>query len=265
MTDLPSLSNAFEPIRFLTQSRNRIRILQTVMEKEVCSRRECQQRLDISRTTIQRNLDAMEERGWVRETVDGYTLTTSGKHLVTNFGEFAESVQRIHRLQSFLQRVPPREFTVDIRHLDDAEITVASPTDPYAPVERQADRLRTAEEFRLCTDVLGRNLFEDICRRATSRGCEGELVLTAGALETLRSDPSYADLYADLTDADRIRLYEYPEELSYALGIIDGWVQISVEDERNRFQALVETDSPRLREWAEKRYAAHRQQAEPVA
>lgn len=207
----------------------------------------------------------MVERGWVRETADGYTLTTSGYQLITRFDEFAESVRTIDRFQSFLQRVSPQEFPVDVRHLDDAEITVASTNDPYAPVERQAQLFQTADEFRLCTDLLGRSLFERICRRAASRECEGELILTAGALETFRSEPAYAELYADLTETDRVQVYEYPGQFPYALGIADDAIQISVEDEQHHLHALLETDSPRLRTWAEQRYAAHKQQATSVA
>ena len=260
-----SCAGEFESIRFLTQSRNRVRILRILMEAGGCRRGECQQRLDISRTTVQRNLDAMVERGWVVETADGYTLTTSGHQLITSFDEFAESVRTIDRFQSFLQRVSPQEFPVDVRHLDDAKITVASANDPYAPVERQAQLFQAAHEFRLCTDLLGRSLFERICRRAASRECEGELLLTAGALETLRSDATYAELYTDLTETDRVQVYEYPGQLPYALGIADEAIQISVEDEQHHLQALLETDSPRLREWAEQRYAAHKQRATPVA
>jgi len=206
----------------------------------------------------------MEERGCVRETVDGYALTAYGKRLLRNFVEFAERAESIHHLQPFLRRVPPQEFGVDVSHLEDARVTTASANDPYAPLQRQVDIVQTAREFRLCADILGRNLFEQICSRIADHGCEGELVLTADALETFESEATFADLYAELTRTERVQIYEFPGTLAYALGIVDDSVQISVEDDRNHVHALVETDASAVREWAEERYAAYKQRADPV-
>ena len=264
MPDESSLSGVFEAIDFLTRSQNRARILELLDDRECCRRRDCEEHLGISRTTVQRNLDALVEQGWVRENNDGYELNASGQRLYETFSEFADSVETIERLQPFLRWLPPDEFDLDISHLADAEMTVASSNNPYAPVNRHVDALQSADEFRICTSVIGRDAMEQSWRRVVDDGGEGEVVVTASALSSIQQDSTYSELFENIRGASALSVSVYDGEIPFYLGLIDDIVQIGVENAEQIPRALVESESQSVREWAERQYSQFRQQAESL-
>lgn len=264
MPDDSEFATIFDVFDFLTRSENRVRLLDLLSERGRCRRRECEESLGISRTTVQRNLDALVGRGLVTESTDGYELTAYGQHLQRAFTEFGESVATIERLQPFLQWVSTDEFGVDVRDLERADVTTSTQTNPYAPLNRQVQALGTADQFRICTDVVGRDAFEQACQRVLDHGSRGELVLTTGAFETIQTDSSYRELFEAVRDVERFWIAVYDGEIPFSIGLIDGIVQIGVEDAERIPQALLESDTEQLREWARTRYREYRTEADPV-
>jgi predicted transcriptional regulator len=262
-TEAPA-SDTFELVQFLTQSRNRPELLTFLRENGSCRRRDCEAALGVARTTVQRNLDALVDRGWVEETPAGYRVTACGRYVETVFGEFADDVETLQRLEPFLRWIPTEEFDIDLAALSDARVTANSAENPYAPANRHVAALREAEEFRLLTAVVGRDAFEQLRNRIVNHDAEGELILTNEALETVRTAPGYRRLFADVRDADALDLFVVQEGLPYYLGLIDGLVQVGVEDDEQFPRALLESETAAMREWAAERYATVRERAAPV-
>lgn len=256
--------DAVEAIAFLTRSRTRIRVLELASRDRATTRREFRARLDVARTTVQRNLDALAERGWLEATPDGYRRTRSGELLAAQVGELVDTVETVQRLRPVLDHAPLDDLDVEPQALADAEVTVAAPADPYAPVNRHVDALRTVDTVRLFTAVVGREAFEVVSERARAGECRGEVVLAPQTLETVRSDPSYAGLYDSLSGTDAVDLYVADGDLPYYLGLLGDAVQLGVEDENGAPAALLETAAEPVRTWAESKYAAVRERAEPV-
>lgn len=55
------------------------------------------------------------------------------------------------------------------------------------------------------------------------------------------------------------------DEVPFCLGIVDGLVQIGVEDDEGVPRALAESSSDELREWARERFAAFEQRASELS
>jgi predicted transcriptional regulator len=257
-------SETFELVQFLIQSRNRTVILSFLSESVPRTRRECEEELGISRTTVQRNLDALIEQGWVREIPEGYILTACGEFVERVFFDFATAIDRIEALEPFLSRVDPTEFDVDLTELRDARVTASSPENPYAPVNRHVDALETATEFQLMTAVVGREALNQVKTRAAQEGCVGELILSRDALEIVRGDPSCKDTFDQARETESLSLYSFDGELPYYLGLIDGLVQIGVEDDERYPRALLESENEGVVRWARERYSTVKERSTPI-
>ena len=251
-------------IASLTRSATRVHVLEIANQQTVTTRRELRDELDVSRTTVQRNVDTLVAKGWLETTADGYQITPCGKLLCSRVSELATSVGTLRRLRPILGNMPVDEFDVGVKHLEDAEITVASANNPYAPVNKHVDALKTASEFRIHTAVIGRPALQEVSTLATSGNCTGEVVVTEGALSTLRANPSYAEAFERIARTDCFDIFVYHDDLPYYLGLIDERVQVGIEGENRVPKALLETESAAAREWAESKYSEVRQQAELV-
>jgi len=247
-----------EEIAFLTRSPTRLRILKMASAAEGTTRYEFRARLDASRTTVQRNVEALVDRGWLEETTSGYVSTPCGTLLARKLSTVVDSIETLCRLEPVLSHLPLGELDMAIRHFGDAELTAATANDPYAPVNRHVDALRSADKFRVFTAVVGREAFKLVCDRALRGECSGQLILTEGGLQTVQTESGYRDSYEKLARTGAVDILVYERDLPYYLGLLDDVVQIGVEDSNNVPSALLETDNKRVREWARGKYESIR-------
>ena len=90
-------AEALKEVAYLSRSANRVEILQT-LTRESHTRRDLTELTGASRTTLDRIVNELEDRGWARRTDDGdYTATPAGDHLMAQLLPFVESVVRFER------------------------------------------------------------------------------------------------------------------------------------------------------------------------
>ena len=90
-------AEALKEVAYLSRSANRVEILQT-LTRGSHTRRDLTELTGASRTTLDRIVNELEERGWARRTDDGdYTATPAGDHLMAQLLPFVESVVRFER------------------------------------------------------------------------------------------------------------------------------------------------------------------------
>jgi predicted transcriptional regulator len=256
-------SEMIDEIGFLTASETRASVLSVLVESGPQTKAQLREQFGVSRTTLMRNLDKLEDRGWICEdTSNVYRLTQSGELVANALMECAETVETAYELQSFLRWTDPSEFDLDPELLADAEITVAEPPNPYAPLDEHVRTLREAESFRGCLSVIGRDALETVHDRIEEIEEPWELVITEDVLEMLQSDPSYNGGFEALRAQGGIEIYVHEEEIPFFVGLFDDVVQIGVENDQGVPQALVSVDNKRVRDWAQEYYSRFRDQAE---
>lgn len=206
--------------------------------------------LDASRSTVDRAVRDLETHGLIAYTDDGYTTSTLGELVAAKFFDLARTVDVGTRLEPFLEWVAADEFDLDLRHLADADLYVPEPNDPYAMVNRHVGVLERTNRHRLVLPLIGLHGMEAIHEAVLAGEVESEAVVTPGVAETLESNPEYAQLYEELSGVDGFEVYVTDREIPYFVGILDGTVQIGVDDDGEP-RALVETEAPEAREWAE--------------
>lgn len=253
-----------EDIEFLARSETRVQILKELHKDGELGRDELRNRIDASRTTIQRNLEALIDQGWVRDGNRTYTIESCGEIVADDFLTLVETVSVTEHLQPILQWVDRAELDIDLRLLADAEVVTASPGDPWAMVNRHVQQLKQADDIRALLPLTGLHAIEVTYNRVVNHDADVEYIATDTVIDTFQTDSAYRQYCDELLNYDQYRVYHYDGDLPYYLGILDEVVQIGV-DEDGEPRALLETETNEVREWAVQKFSKYKSQAEPIS
>lgn len=256
-------SKEIEDIEFLARSHARMGILAELNEHGPLSKHELRSRVDVSRTTLIRALKSLERRGWITNTTNEYAIAHCGRLIFREFTSLIESVEHATELQPVLEHLDIEALDLDPRLLADAEVTVSSPSNPYAPVVQHVEALRTAEEVRCLLGVVGYEAMDVAAERVQAGTVSYELVVDSVCADALRSDPHYAEAFETCISTDAFDVWVYDGDVPCYIGVLDEIVQLGVEDQGGIPRALLETRSQEARTWADDIYAEYKQQAEP--
>lgn len=257
------MGEVLEEIDFVARSDNRFRVLKELYTEGSLHRDELRDRVDGSRTTIQRNLDLLIEKDWIRNTNREYQLTSSGKLVAEGFTELADTMTAATQLRPFLKWVSMDEFTCDLRLLADAELLVAESGDPWAMINRHVRKLRSMDHGWFLLPFTGMHATETASERIIHHGARCELVVEPSVADTFKSNPNYASLIEEASATGRSDIFKYDGEIPFALGSIDGVVQIIVA-EGDDPRAMLETENEKVYEWAEGVYENYKHEAEKI-
>lgn len=253
-----------ERIDFLASSRNRVDVLRTLDREGSLSKRGVRDRIDASRSTVKRVLDALVERNWAAEIDGEYRITPVGTAMLSAYTEFREDVRTVESVAPVFRWLPEVDVGFDLRELADPTVVVPEEGEPYAPAVHQTELVRSAESFRglfPSIDLEGTRLAR---RRIVDGELTAEIVVSADVAATIREEP-YAGLFREQLATDRLTV-AVVEEVPFFLGIAgDGTVQLGVEDEEGLPRALLETRADAAREWAEREYGDRREAASELA
>ncbi len=257
------LDDRVAEIALLVGSPHRVRILLALYERDGCTRDELRELVDASRTTVHRNVDALEDHGWITTSAVEYAITPAGALVTEELRDLVETVGLAAELRDVLRWLPREELGFDLRALSDARITVGTPTDPYAPIRRLADRLTTASAVRGLFPAASPATVDAVHSRATD-GVDWSIVLGAAVREALESNPAYASRFEDLQAAEELDLYAVTGSVPFYLGLVDGEVQLGIVNGDAVMKALVESEAPAVEAWADEVFADYRARATPV-
>lgn len=257
-------TESIEKIDTLACTENRIQILTRVAEERSMTSRELREELDADRTTVKRNLDELVAHGWLENTNPAYTITPCGELVVAEFNHLLERMQRIARLEPFMRWVDVDDFDFDLYELVDAEVTVASSGDPYAPVNEHVEALKTADDVRTLLPSVGHEALEVTVERIEEADPSYDLIVEPACAETLQEASQYEALFEEVIASGAVDVSLYEGTIPYYLGILDDTVQIGVEDDEGIPRAMIETDSNAIRTWAERTYAEYKAETTPL-
>lgn len=254
---------ATEEIEFLARSETRVQILKELSGVEELTRAELRERLDCSRTTIQRNLDVLVEEGLVSNSDRSYSLNPGGRYLSDPFLSLLETTEVYERLQPFLKWIDKSALDIDLRHFRDATLQTPREGDPYAMINHHVAAIRSAETGFALLSFTGLHATEAAHEQVTENGAEFELVVEPDVADTFQSSPQYAELMADLREAAGFTVWVTEDTIPFGLCQLGETVQIVAGDDGEP-KALVETEAKPVREWAQDTYADYKTQATRV-
>lgn len=255
---------AIETLSFVTRSTCRVRILETLARERAVSRTELRSTVDVVRTTLQRNLEALDERGLINENGRSYEITPAGSLVASGLEESLDRIETANRLRPVLERIPVGTFEFDTERLADAAVVESTPSNPYRPVEAHQRRLTDGTDVRLLLPATGIDPIET-SEDAIAAGAVHDIVLTRSVVEAIQTDSSLTERFESLLEYDTVSVSVLDDDSPFYLGIVDETVQIGVHDEAGLPTALLESTDPVVEAWAVERFERAKSRSEPIA
>lgn len=241
-----------DAIGYVARSSCRVRILELLSERTVASRDELQAAVDVVRTTLQRNLEGLADRGLVRERERAYELTAAGSYVAQALEAALSRAIPAVELRPVLERLPADDLSIEPERLRDATVYEATPSNPYQPVERHASVVADADHARLVLPATAAKPTAEAGSNADGDTLH-EVVATPDVVDAIESDPSLSEAVDEFADGSyRLSVYDGP--ITYFVGVLDDVVQIGVHDDGGLPAALLESTDAQLRAWAIDRF-----------
>lgn len=254
--------DAVDHVAFLAGSEQRVAVLEALADGDRPTKDELVDRCGAARVTVNRNLEKLSERGLAAATGDGWRLTPLGELLVEEFLELVEAAGTAADLAPVLRRLPADGFDLDPGKLAGAEVTTATPANPYAPAERQNETVRAADSARMVLPAIRPGQSADVAERVAAGALDLELVTSPSVARTLREESP--DALEAFEDSEGATVVAYEEGVPYYLGLVDGTAQIGVAGEGGVPRALAESDDPAVVAWAAAAVDDYRDAAVPL-
>lgn len=253
-------TEAIDSISFLSRAESRVCLLESLLEAGLLDLRALQERLDYSRSTITRSMDSLIEVGWVTESPEGYRLTPVGRLVINDFRELLTTVETTEELAPFLKWFPLSSHDISIEELRGGELTVASASNPLAPIRELTTLIRSATQFRALVPSIDLETVRLVHDRIVDDKLEAEIVVPPEFAELVADEP-FASYFEELLASGRHPVYIAPEVPVYLAIGEDTTVQIGVLDDEGIPRAVLETTSESVRTWAESLFSRYRQSA----
>lgn len=250
-----------DDLTFLFQSESRLPVLLDVAEDAPLDRYDLEERLDVSRRTVIRTLEALADRGYVTEAETGFTATALGNAVADASADLIDSMHDFDRLAPFLQRVPADALDLDPALLADAEVVTSSDATPYAALDRVLQLRAESETIRELSTIAERKSLAQMADRV-ERGdpFDVEVVVAESVLQSAASNPAYGPLQDRLLGAENVEIRVH-DDVPMLLAVLDGErVALGVSEQRLPAVCVV-SDHPEVVEWAEATYDRLRAEA----
>ena len=256
---------ALADIAYLARSRNRVEIL-GVIASQPHSPREIAETTGSARSTLERILTELEERGWARRTSGGdYVSTDAGKFVMEEFRPVVEAMEAIRNLGETISWLPQDELRISLSHFSDA--IVRRPDDPTEAIDYMTEVIRTTEDFRVISHLIPPERTANAIHDGIEAGrLNFDYVLTEDVLEFLSDHPERRERWAHTIEAGAaLRAIEGP--IPCNLWIFDEIVWIkksrpgSIQD---TFGVPIISDDDTVRAWGHDLIDSYRDGVTPV-
>jgi len=250
-------------IQFLTGSRHRPALLDALSEEPLRPTELCD-RIDATRTTIQRILAGFRDRSWVEKRDGRYRATITGRRIADRHRRLATTVERADRFaplaahfDGFDTAVPPEAF-------ETGTITSASEQDPLAAIDRVIEWLEASDgdHVRTVTPIVTRS-FNATVAPLLEAGLSVEMVIDEGVLE--RSATEFEAALDRSQQHDGVSVSVAPAPLTDGVMVRGDSAGIAAYDETNNLRALLESDDDAFVTWANAQFEAIQSRSRPLA
>lgn len=269
MTETPdSISTAaLEDVAYLSRSENRVRILCS-LARGPHTRRELGEVTSVSRATLGRITNELEERGWAERTTDGdYVATPTGIQIASQFVPFVKSVETIRRLGETVTWLPTEELSIGLHHFNDATVRRPKNDDLTEAIDYFTEKIRDVSEFSTLTELAPPVSFEETMHEdLLSNRLTATYVLTGELVDYLRDQPERRERWRDCLEAG-VEAHRYEGDLPCNLFVFDETVLIKrsgSETEQPSYGIPIETSNPDVRSWAHDLIESYRTKADPI-
>lgn len=212
------------------------------------------ERSDASRSTVNRAIKELEDRGFVERVTEGYVATQAGRLAAERYREFVASGRSILDARAVLAGIP---HDVEVPTAIVTEGIVESSDPGYRLFELLAEELEAVDDYRIALPALpdSRPL-----RLVHDRVLDDGVSVTLQAPEDVLTEVAreFPHLWDELVSADafRARVGEAPPFGLFLSAADDGGSVTVVTTDGEGFAGFVHASDPAATRWARERWAA---------
>lgn len=241
-----------EDIKYLTNSEHRPRILQRLTDGPT-ERDVLRNELDLSQPTIGRNLNGLEERGWVVRRENRIDITEVGMLVVDGYRRFEGEMEIAQNMALVQQWLSIDEWDVELRHFGDADISLPELSYPLGLVDEASELFGKSERIEGVAPGVFPQAAETTLDAVVTRGQTFKATFTADAVEAVNSHPQMQSNFQELLSFEDVEMYCYTGSIPYGLFVLDDKVLIRVPDDHSHsMRGQIVSTNPQLRRWAER-------------
>lgn len=250
-------------LQFLTGSRHRGAMLAELCEEPLRPTELCD-RVDATRTTVQRILAGFRERTWVEKVDGAYRATMTGRRVDERYRALRETVERADRFAPLARHLDPFDEPLPPAAFEHGTVTAATDGDPLAAVDAVVEWIEESDGGHVQTTTpIVTHTFNETVAGLLSDGLTVDMVIDENVLE--RSATEFEGALERGQRHDQVSVSVLPEPLSDGLVVREDAAGIVAYDETNNVRAILESDDQRVVEWVRERFEATRARARPLA
>jgi predicted transcriptional regulator len=254
------MSGSIAPPLLETVAR-RAPVIKRLLE-ENADKRELEAALDVSRTTIDRAISSLSDKGCI--------ICRDGKWKVTILGQFAyeEYEQLTTRYRSLINAQPllvhlSPKTSLDVRVLADAKVILAEPPAPHAPITQLEDLLQHSEQIKGLSPVVLPRYVPLFQHHIVERETDTDLIFGTDLVEYLWTN--HRDEMRIILKTDNGTVQRTNQKPPFGFVLIDEKVVwFAVYDEDGGLKGAVINYNEAAVAWATEVYDSYREQAEQV-
>ncbi len=235
------------------------------LDEGVTDKRDIEDRLEKSRSTINRWLADFRDAGFITPEVEGHEVTLLGKLAYLEYRSFEQRFTSLHDAHPLLASLPS-DVNIDMRLLEEAEVLVSHEIAPQEPILRLEDMVQRPEAMfvkRLSPVVLPRHVdfFYD---QITNQGLQMEYVLENQVLEYVLT--AYHQQVQEAMESGQADIRRLDGRgVPFGLAIVeDVGVWVGVYEPGGGLRGAIINDTVSAFEWAEETYEQSRSGSEIV-
>lgn len=225
------------------------------LRSDPASKPELVERLDLSRSTVDRAVDSLRETGLIRRIGGQYHVTVHGRLLYGSYREYVEATDALAKAAPILETIP-LDSSIDRSLLESGTVDLANPYAPENAITAAVEDLQSAERLRVFSPIVKSNYISVVYEEVVGSGLDTDLVLEQGASESLASLATVTETVEGLLGAESFSLYTTDAELPYMLYLMTGstdTVGITVHD-NGAIVGSVTANDPDAVAWGRERF-----------
>ena len=254
---------SLKEIAFLVNSVNRFGVLENLTDSEH-SRHVLAERLDVSRVTIARILDDLEERQWISQHGQIAEITPLGAWVVEEVSDLRNMMIVERKLRPVIEWFPEEGFEFHIRCLKNAHITRVTAANATSPIDHLVRQLDHTEHVQAFSFAITGQFLNACWKFVIDRGHTFDWVFTTDVLAVLTENEVMRRQSREMLESGRASFFHFDDSIPYVVIITDEKVNLRLADASGAPSALIQAQHHDVRSWAVSMYATYRDAATPV-
>lgn len=216
--------------------------------------------VDMSRSTVHRAFNSLEEYDIVEQSDGRYELTNTGKILAEETGGFCTRAGTAMSLSPFLNSINGSGDGIPVEHFVDAKITRRTSRQPHATIHRIIELIERSDSLRMFSTVIS-PVYVDVGYREMMDGMKIEAIFDREIIDIMLS--KHPEKAHETIATGNFDVFAH-DGLPFELFIFDAKIGMAAHNENGNAELLIECDAPSAIEWAEDLYSEQLSMAEPL-